>query len=37
LKYLADYLIEVAKVDDIRKYNVEKLKLLDLIEYNLEW
>jgi len=36
LKYLADYLIEAKKYDDIREYNKEKLKLVELTQSKIE-
>jgi hypothetical protein len=36
LKMLGDYLIEASKVDDVREFNKQKLKLGNLIEYNIE-
>jgi CTD small phosphatase-like protein 2 len=37
LKYLCEYLSEAAKYEDVRIFNTEKLKLFELIDYNLEW
>jgi CTD small phosphatase-like protein 2 len=36
LKYLARYLIEAAKADDVRKFNRARLQLYKLIEFNLQ-
>ncbi len=36
LKYLMDYLIEARKHDDLREYNREKLKLIELANSNIE-
>jgi len=36
LKYLANYLIEAKKYEDIREYNKEKLKLFELSQSKIE-
>lgn len=36
LKSIIPYLVECAQVDDVRKYNKEKLKLIDLTDAKLE-
>jgi len=36
LKYLMDYLLEAKKYDDLREYNKEKLKLVELANSNIE-
>lgn len=36
LKYLADYLLEAAKYDDVREFNKAKLKLRELADMKLE-
>jgi len=36
LKYLARYLIEAAKADDVRKFNRARLQLYKLIEFKLQ-
>ncbi|CAD8155385.1 unnamed protein product [Paramecium octaurelia] len=35
LKFLQNYLIKLSKEDDVRLFNKENLKLLDLVEYKL--
>lgn len=36
LRYLMDYLIEAKKYDDVREYNKEKLKLVELANSNID-
>ncbi|CAK67902.1 unnamed protein product (macronuclear) [Paramecium tetraurelia] len=36
LKYMATYLMEAAEQEDIRQFNIQRLKLDQLIEYNLD-
>jgi CTD small phosphatase-like protein 2 len=36
LKELMDYLIEATNYDDLREYNVKKLKLDELIDFHIE-
>lgn len=36
LKYLIPYLLECAQVDDVRTFNKNKLKLMELIDAKLE-
>ncbi|CAD8114750.1 unnamed protein product [Paramecium primaurelia] len=36
LKYMATYLMEAAEQEDIRQFNTQRLKLDQLIEYNLD-
>jgi len=36
LKYLSDYLIDAKKYDDIRDYNRQKLRLVELSNSNIE-
>jgi len=36
LKYLADYLIEAVEKDDVRVFNLERLKLRDMANFKAE-
>lgn len=36
LKHLSQYLIEAAQVDDVREFNKQKLKLIELADMKLE-
>jgi CTD small phosphatase-like protein 2 len=36
LKYMSDYLLTAAQIDDIREYNKEQLKLRDLLKFKME-